>query len=120
LHGGSATITPAAMASLQAYDWPGNVRELQNIIERASVLSRGNPIEPEHLPMEFSSTGAPQIPAESPRIDSLALNPAVEHLERHIIRTALEQSGGNKSKAARLMEISERSLWYKIKNYGLE
>lgn len=55
-----------------------------------------------------------------PECRSLELNPALERLERMLISEALRQTGGNKSKAARLFDISERSLWYKIKNLGWE
>ncbi|HQR50592.1 MAG TPA: sigma-54 dependent transcriptional regulator [Methylophilaceae bacterium] len=119
-HAGTHGISEAALARLQDYAWPGNVRELQNVIERAAVLSRGSVIQMEHLPREMTTADAESVIAESPQFHSLELNPAVENLERTMIRAALLQTGGNKSKAARLLDISERSLWYKIKNYGLE
>jgi two-component system response regulator AtoC len=55
----------------------------------------------------------------TPAFTSLALNPQIESLEKALIQQALERSGNNKAAAARLLEISERALWYKIKRYGL-
>jgi len=119
-HAGTHGIAETAMACLQDYAWPGNVRELQNIVERAVVLSRGGAIQVEHLPREMTVAKAETVIAESPQFHNLELGPAVEGLEQAMIRAALQQTGGNKSKAARLLDISERSLWYKLKNYGLE
>jgi len=120
-HPGAGKITPAAMACLQGYDWPGNVRELQNVIERAAVLSQGLPIDVEYLPTEMTRRTSPRkLPDIVAMPASLEINPALENLEEAMIRTALSQTGGNKSKAARVLAISERSLWYKLKKYGLE
>jgi two-component system response regulator AtoC len=115
------TFAESAMNRLQAYSWPGNVRELQNVIERAVVLSHGQPITVQHLPQEMSELAEPSQTTESPvAFQSLELNPAIEKLEETMIREALKQTGGNKTKAARLLEISERTLWYKLKKYGME
>jgi two-component system response regulator AtoC len=120
-HPGSGAISPAAMACLQGYDWPGNVRELQNVIERAAVLSQGAAIDVEYLPAEMTQrTSRPSPPGTLSVPPSLELNPALEHLEEGMIRAALLQTGDNKSRAARVLAISERSLWYKLKKYGLD
>jgi two-component system response regulator AtoC len=96
------------------------VRELQNVIERATVLSQGAPIGIGHLPREMTeATAMPPTPG-TPAFHSMELNPAVEKLEEAMIREALNQTGGNKTKAARLLEISERSLWYKLKKLNIE
>ncbi|BBP00421.1 sigma-54-dependent transcriptional regulator [Sulfuriferula nivalis] len=112
----SYSISKAAMDSLQNYPWPGNVRELQNIIERAAVLAHGGIIEIQDFPQELNNLKTTldisEQYADSP---TLELNPAIERLEATMIRAALEQTGNNKSKAARLLDISERALWYKIK-----
>ncbi len=119
-HGSHGGLSQAALDCLCTYDWPGNVRELQNVIERAVVLSRGSSIEIGHLPREMTTPAtASALPAPTTPQD-LKLGPAVEALERGIISAALQETGGNKSKAARLLDISERSLWYKLKNFGLE
>ncbi|MDX5409038.1 MAG: sigma-54-dependent Fis family transcriptional regulator, partial [Thauera sp.] len=115
-------LDPAALDSLQRYGWPGNVRELENIMERACVLCRGDSVTPEHLPPDIFQRGmAPDVVAATaaPEPETLALHPQVMALEKALIRKALERSGNNKAAAARLLEISERALWYKIKRYEL-
>lgn len=112
-------ISEAAMACLQNYSWPGNVRELQNVIERAVVLSRGAEIEVKDLPREMTNVQVVAGSSEPYLFSSLELNPALEKLEESMIRAALNQAGNNKSKTARLLDISERALWYKLKKYGL-
>jgi two-component system response regulator AtoC len=133
-----AGISEQALRRLQAYRWPGNVREMENVMERAMVLSRGAGIDIDHLPLEIATNGRSPVSEplepqqrggavekpESNRLKALdladlALEPAVAKLERHYIETALERCGGNKTKAARLLEISERTLWYKLKKYGI-
>jgi two-component system response regulator AtoC len=117
---GHPRLTAEALARLQRYTWPGNVRELENVIERALVLSHGDQLEVQHLPRELVSPAEIAEPAVSvPFAPSLSLIPAVERLEKGFIAQALQQAAGNKAKAARLLEISERAVWYKIKKYGL-
>jgi len=117
-------ISDAALACLIAYDWPGNVRELQNVIERASVLSQGGAIDVKHLPHEMTETVQPlpgkALVLQATAFESLELNPAVDQLENAMITEALRQTSGNKAKAARLLDVSERTLWYKLKKFGLE
>jgi len=114
------TLSPAAVLRLQTYTWPGNVRELENVIERALVLSRGAHIEVQHLPQEIVAASEPALASVSPSHDQqLALGPAVERVERALIIQALQQAGGNKAKTARVLDISERALWYKLKKYDL-
>ncbi len=108
-----------ASASLIAYSWPGNVRELENMMERAIVLSGGKTITIDHLPHEMHAES--EIIGEARAVitedgDS-ALNPQIERLEKSLIDQALLKTKGNKSKAAQLLKISERSLWYKLKKY---
>jgi len=117
---GRPTLSAAALARLQSYAWPGNVRELENVIERALVLSRGEQIEVRHLPRELVSAAELASPlASAAPSQPLSLIPAVESLEKTLIAQALAQAAGNKAKAARLLDISERTLWYKVKKYGL-
>jgi len=117
---GWPAISPAALVCLQSYAWPGNVRELQNVVERALVLSRGAQIDLRYLPPEVSAVVKPApTPVSEVRPQQLALPPAIERLERTFIGHALQETEGNRTKAARLLEISERSLWYKLKKYGL-
>jgi two-component system, NtrC family, response regulator AtoC len=113
---GAQHLAPGALAPLGWHGWPGNVRELQNAMERAVVLAPG----PE-LDADFFRSLLPRVEeepgAEAP--ESLQLDPAVEALERKMILRALAGSGDNKAEAARLLGVSERTLWYKLKKYRL-
>ncbi len=120
--GGSSTptISAKALSHLQQYAWPGNVRELKNVMERAIVLSGGGPLDVPHFPLE-AYVAKDESPLQSGQpTESLQLNSAVEALEAKMITTALRETSDNKTKAARLLDISERSLWYKLKKYRLE
>jgi two-component system, NtrC family, response regulator AtoC len=111
-------LTPEAQERLCAYAWPGNVRELQNLMERAAVLARSDSITPDQLPRELADRAPPAQTTDAVSGfggDDLALQPQVDTLEKTLIREALRRTGDNKSAAARLLEISERSLWYKLK-----
>ena len=112
-------IAPEAVQALTAYDWPGNVRELENVLERAAIISGNQTILPKHLPAEMVNHVVLPASDEQPAQNLLALPPALEALERRMITETLVLTQGNKSKAAKLLEISERSLWYKISQYGM-
>lgn len=112
-------ISPEAIDALTRYDWPGNVRELENVLERAAIISGNQTVLPKHLPTEMVSNAPARMPAVSATANSLALPQAIEALERHLITEALAATQGNKSKAAKLLEISERSLWYKLSQYQM-
>ena len=114
-----AEISDEALHALTAYDWPGNVRELENVLERAAIISGNQMILPKHLPAEMVNHVPPQTSEQMTEVNGLALPPAVEALERRMIMQALEMTRGNMSKAAKLLEISERSLWYKISQYQI-
>lgn len=112
LHGRSVNITAAAIQCLKHYDFPGNIRELRNLMERASVLCRGPEITPADLPFEITQNAS--------RLDSdfnLSCNLAVA--EKKFLRSALLQSDGNRTEAARLLGISRKNLWEKMKFYDL-
>lgn len=118
----SVKINDDAMQMLNSYAWPGNVRELQNILERASILASGQVIAAQHLPADFLQTpknSEASLTAEN--ADSVYSIPkSVAQMERKLIIGAIEKCEGNKSKAAKLLEISERSLWYKLEQYQLK
>ena len=111
-----AAVSPAAMHLLMEYAWPGNVRELENVIERALVLAEGPQIEPDQLPAAVRSP-ATTAPARDDL--DLSIKRQTAALERGLIRSALERTGGNRTRAAKLLELSHRALLYKIREYGL-
>jgi len=110
-------LSVAACELLTAYSWPGNVRELENIIERAVVLSGGGKIHEQHLPREIIFE-APQEESQ-PENQGSNLEDCVSKLEIRMINAALKNAEGNKAMAARNLKISERTLWYKLKKYGI-
>jgi transcriptional regulator with PAS, ATPase and Fis domain len=112
----AATVTPEAMRCLWTYQWPGNVRELQHTLEAAMVLSDGV-IMPEHLPVAVQSSGAPSPLAVDPimKLAGGSLDDMLEESERRMILDALGKAGGVQARAAKILGISERSLWYRVK-----
>jgi two-component system response regulator AtoC len=112
LHGRSAKITADAINCLKQYDFPGNARELRNLMERASVLSRGPEITPADLPSEINQHFKQQ------ELD-FNLGNQLSAFERTCLQNALDYSGGNRTEAAQLLGISRKNLWEKLKSYGL-
>jgi DNA-binding NtrC family response regulator len=105
-------VTPDAMRMLQVYDWPGNVRELRNVMERATILARGELVEAQHLPR----FGAPSKPQESASPAGVTIAPGmtVDEAERRLITATLEAAGGNKTRAAEMLGISLKTLHNKL------
>jgi two-component system response regulator AtoC len=113
-------ISAAALNALMDYDWPGNVRELENVLERAVIVSGGMTILPQHLPLDVANVvHAEGQLTQEPHEQDLSIPQAVASLEKRMILIALDKTKGNKSKAAKLLDISERSLWYKLDQYSL-
>ena len=110
-------VRPEAVRKLLAYPWPGNVRELENVLERAVVLSDGPWLTEDDLPERLRE---PQDPVRAVLASGeLSIKKATRFIEAELIRKALEKTGGNRTHAARLLEISHRALLYKMKDYGL-
>lgn len=112
-------LSPDFIASLMGYAWPGNVRELENCVERALVLCEGNLLRNECLPESMLRERMISGGSDSPP-DCFSLKRASETLEKDFIRKALEKTGGNRTHAAKILEISHRALLYKIKEYNME
>lgn len=102
-------FSPEVSTIFQKYSWPGNLRELKNCIKRATLLTKGNCIEKTSLPLEFFL----EQHTETPDL-SLSKN------EKDTILDALEQTGSNKSEAAKLLKITRKTLYNKIKRYGID
>jgi two-component system response regulator AtoC len=109
-------VTAAAMRALVEYPWPGNVRELENVVERAMVLTDGPQLDMEQLPT-LAAPVARSDAAASPL--DLSVKRRTEELERALIKEALERTRGNRTRAAKLLDLSHRALLYKIRDYGL-
>jgi two-component system response regulator AtoC len=113
-------FTPEALEALKAHRWPGNVRELMHAVERAVVLAEGPAIGEEELPeavrAPWPGAGGPAAAASG----DLSVKRGIRALEARLIREALARTGGNRSRAAELLELSYRALLYKIKDYGVE
>ena len=112
-------IEPEAMQVLLTYPWPGNIRELENVLERALVLTEGPRITLEDLP-EAVRRPAPDSPGPVADTDDLSVKRHGARLEKHLIQLALDRTGGNRTQAAELLELSPRALRYKIQEYGVE
>ncbi len=111
-------VAPDAMELLLAYAWPGNVRELENTIERAMVLCDGPRIEAAVL--EGKITAAAGKARSSLPADEMSIKKTTRVIEEELIRRALQATGGNRTNAAKILEISHRALLYKIKEFGIE
>ena len=118
-------LSREAMRLLEAYAWPGNVRELENTIERAAVMCEGPEIDAASLPDRIlnSRNGFGPAPARADGLaeahGDLSIKRAARRVEEGLIRQALARTGGNRTRAAELLEISHRALLYKIKEYGV-
>jgi two-component system response regulator AtoC len=109
-------LSDDAREALLAHRWPGNVRELEHALERAVVLAEGPVIREEDLPDTVRA--APPGPASHVH-GTLSVKRETRALEERLIRAALEKTGGNRTRAAELLELSYRALLYKIKEYGI-
>ena len=111
-------LSSEAMPILMGYGWPGNIRELENVIERAVLLAKGRWITPEDLPP--SVTSDQNIPPSLVPDGILSLKKASKLVEKDLIFKALDLTGGNRTQAAKILEISRPNLISKIKDYKLE
>ncbi|MEO0815151.1 MAG: helix-turn-helix domain-containing protein, partial [Myxococcota bacterium] len=118
-------VSEPALQALSGHEWPGNIRELENVIERAMLFAEGAQIELSDLPDVFRTTASA---AETGPVDLDELNDAslkdivrqrTSQLERELIQGALEQTGGNVTRAAERLRISRKGLQNKMKELGL-
>ena len=110
-------LSSEAMPLLMEHPWPGNVRELENVIERAALLAKGSWITPHDLPSGL--TQPREVPSGFAPEDGLSIKKASKKLEQHLIQKALKITNGNRTQAAKILEISRPILIAKIKQYGL-
>ncbi|MBK9313635.1 MAG: nif-specific transcriptional activator NifA [Acidobacteria bacterium] len=107
-------ISTPAIDMLMSYHWPGNVRELENVIERATLVCEGNVIHGYHLPPTL------QTAEGSGTVTKMSLENAVESFEKDMIQDALKTARGNRARAARMLDTTERILGYKVKKYAID
>ncbi len=110
-------ISKEVQKLLISYPWPGNIRELQNAMERAHVLCDGDYIIKEDLPGSISKESSIIQSALSSK--EMSIKKTTRIIEEELIRKALAQTGGNRTAAAKILEISHRALLYKIKNFNI-
>ncbi len=113
----SVGIDPAALSALRAYGWPGNVRELENVIERASVLRRGDMVTLGDLPEKLEK--------KKQSVEDIILNLpeegiSLEDLEKSLIIRALEKHKNNQTRAAEYLGITRPTLIYRMEKFGLK
>ena len=118
-------MTPAARKALIAHPWPGNVRELKNVIESMVVVDFDGILDLDDLPEDITpagqspvAEGGPGSPVGGPG-DSGLIGRSLEDVEKHFIAETLKLTGGNREETARMLGIGERTLYRKIKEYGL-
>ena len=114
-HRAVKAVSPAAMKLLEQYEWPGNVRELRNVIERATILAKGDLIEPHHLPA-LGAVPPPAAPAPSAGL-TIAPGMTVDEAEQKLIMATLDAAGGNKTRAAEMLGISLKTLHNKLNRF---
>jgi Nif-specific regulatory protein len=107
-------ISTPAIDMLMSYHWPGNVRELENVLERATLVCEGNVIHGYHLPPTL------QTAEGSGTVTRMSLAQAVETYEKDLIQDALKSTRGNRARAARLLDTTERILGYKVTKYAID
>jgi two-component system response regulator HydG len=108
-------ISPAAQQMLVSYSWPGNIRQLRTALENMVVLTQGKILGPESLPAEIQpGAGAEQIGGMNNLVGI-----SIEAAEKELIRNTLKMVDGNREQAAKILHIGERTLYRKIREYGL-
>ena len=112
-------ISPSAMSVLLNHHWPGNVRELENVIERAMILADETVLMPENFPPELHLQPKAALGVEA-AFQGFSLKAAQRIFEKELIAKALKETNGNRTHAARLLEISHPSLLSKIKTYEID
>src|SRR5205085_11554473 len=106
-------LSTPAIDMLASYHWPGNARELENTIERSVLVCGGDVIHGHHLPPALQTAEA------SGTVMSVTLTEAVEAYEKDIIQDSLKSTRGNRAKAARLLNTTERIFNYKVRKYSI-
>lgn len=108
-------FAPKTLDALLRYDWPGNIRELENTVERAVILCREEFVQPQCLPGQFRELLGEEETSET----GVRPGHSIREVEKELILKTLEQTGGNRTRAAETLGITRRALQYKLKEYGI-
>jgi DNA-binding NtrC family response regulator len=129
-HGTKVTdVSKEVLDRFRLYNWPGNVRELRNVVERAVILAGEGTIQPSHLSTSFGGSISPAVPsgAAAPTAVSgsgdelrIPVGSTIEQAERALIELTLEHTRHNKTRAAEVLGISQKTLFNKLKEYGAQ
>lgn len=111
-------LTDEAIEALLTYSWPGNVRELRNVMERLAILNAGEQLKAEHLPRDLRGTGAGKDGDESAAL--IGQSVSLENVERAHIEAVLQKENWHQGRAADTLGISAKTLYRKIRTYGLQ
>jgi two-component system response regulator HydG len=111
-------ISPAVRKALMGYSWPGNVRELRNVIESMVVMDADGVLDVDDLTEDLQQAASAGRSEGDAGVDSL-IGRSLEDVERHYLAETLKLTGGNREESARLLGIGERTLYRKIKEYGI-
>ncbi|HEV3025745.1 MAG TPA: helix-turn-helix domain-containing protein, partial [Pirellulales bacterium] len=112
------SVSTAARRRLMGYDWPGNVRELRNSIESMVVVDADGVLDVDDLPRELAGAAEGVAPSSSNHLAGLIGKPLTE-VEKAFIVATLDSTGGNREEAAAMLGIGQRTLYRKIREYGL-
>jgi transcriptional regulator with PAS, ATPase and Fis domain len=113
------SIGTTTLQLLMGYNWPGNIRELQNVMERAAVMA-DDLIEVDHLPDSITKDVSTQLLNSSEENPHQSIDDQLHEIERAYIMEALRKTGGVQVRAAEILGINQRSLWHRIKKYGID
>jgi two-component system response regulator AtoC len=111
-------LTEEAVEALLSYSWPGNVRELRNVMERLAILNAGEQLKPEDLPRDLMTSGAGKGDDEGAAL--IGQSVSLENLERAHIEAVLQKENWHQGRAAETLGISAKTLYRKIRTYGLQ
>ena len=111
-------FTPAALKAMSDYGWPGNIREMQNCVERGLIVAKGRLVDVQDLP-RYLFANQQQQQVEGPKFP-MNLDEELARIEQDFLLAALNRSDGVQVAAAQLLGINERSLWHRIKKYGIQ
>jgi DNA-binding NtrC family response regulator len=119
--GRTLRFSERALGLMVAYDWPGNVRELENAVERAAIHARGREITEDDLPAKLQS---PEVKSRASQhrssLNALFLDlPSLDELERRYLLHVLETVGGNRTRAAEILNIDRRTLYRMAERFGV-